>query len=85
MKKLIFLAGSNAPQPTSSFSDIITWTAKMRQMFRRGLAERETHEENIKVAAKLSNENKDIPVFDEKTLGGCVDFDKFAEILDTPV
>ncbi|KAF8802375.1 hypothetical protein BYT27DRAFT_7341453 [Phlegmacium glaucopus] len=71
--------------PTSDFQHIMIWTSQMSWMFQDGFQARRRHEDNINLAKIWpSNENKDILIFDELTLGGHVDFDKFARILAEP-
>ena len=79
-KKVAFLSFA-IPTPTSGFLDIKDWTEDMSQMLQDGFIARKKHEAN---ADRMNRRQmaQNIPAFEEETLGGNIDFDKFWQILD---
>ena len=78
-----FLSGL-ALQPTNSSPTIKLWAGSFRGLFRYGFIARNKHLE-ASSRAVLANSSTQPVVFDDETLGGIVNFDKFSAILDTPV
>ena len=68
-----------APQPTLHFQKIEGVISSMRKMFRHAfLAQADYIDKKRKMVA---GEKQAVPEFDESTLGGHINFDKFREIL----
>jgi len=77
-----------APQPTPDFQKIENAIGRMRKMFRDASVARADHYDKIhyaKMRSVVATEKQAIPEFDESTLGGHVDFNKFGEILDEAI
>ncbi|PFH45366.1 hypothetical protein AMATHDRAFT_184632 [Amanita thiersii Skay4041] len=74
--------GQTSPPTTAHFLNMASWILGLRMLFKDGYNARTDFEalvEEAKIACK------DIPSFDEDTLGGEVDFDKFQKILDRDI
>ncbi|PFH45845.1 hypothetical protein AMATHDRAFT_200217 [Amanita thiersii Skay4041] len=64
------------PLPTQHFMDMKNWTVGLQRLFHDGYNARSS------AFLKAIDTPTDIPSFDNDTLGGNVDFDKFQKILD---
>lgn len=82
-KKQVFFLFDLAPQPTPDFQKIGGVIGSMRKMFRDAFIARADHYD--KMRSVDTTERQAIPQFDESTLGGHIDFDKFGEILDEAI
>ena len=81
-KKVSFMMNRGVPQPTLHFQKIEGMISSMRKMFRDAFAAQADHTDNInKMTKMVAREKQAVPEFDESTLGGHINFDKFHEIL----
>jgi hypothetical protein len=67
------------PRAPPAFKKLEVLVVKMKIMFVTGYLARSVHEDAI----FLGDPVQDVPAFNESTLGGHVDFDKFQKILDS--
>jgi len=67
------------------FKEITLWIRRIKEMLYDGYGARMKHEEAIREADLMGSGKQTILDFDESTLGGHIDFDKFARIVDLPI
>ncbi|KAJ7505675.1 hypothetical protein B0H11DRAFT_1975613 [Mycena galericulata] len=76
------IAYGSFPPNKNHFQDFDLWILDLTNLFGTGLNNRRLHNNAV---ARDERKGGPWPEFDEETLGGAVDFDKFAAILEQPI
>ncbi|KAF8217834.1 hypothetical protein K438DRAFT_1656778 [Mycena galopus ATCC 62051] len=76
------IARKGFPANKNHFEKFNSWIVDLTDLFGTGLNNRRVHNTTVRQAKR---KGRSLPEFDDRTLGGAVDFDKFAAILDEPI
>jgi hypothetical protein len=76
------IADKGFPPNKDHFQDFDLWILDLRALFTAGINNRRLHNDTV---ARSKRRGGSSPEFNEKTLGGAVDFDKFVAILEQPI
>lgn len=83
LSKVVFFSSTMLPDTTSKFEQLRVLLLNLRKIFCDGYNAR-LHHAQVETLASVAQRQL-VPEFDESTLGGHVDFDKFEEILSEPM